>query len=119
MFGKKKNIIEEYRGSEAQSRKLYLKDAEKKAKKGYFPTSENYSPGKYGIGSFILALVLILVVIGILIFMYMLIVKPAGTLTVTYELREKEDEKQCPQCAETVKVAAKKCRFCGYEFENA
>lgn len=29
-----------------------------------------------------------------------------------------EDEKACPQCAETVKSAAKLCRFCGYSFER-
>src|SRR3546814_9941864 len=26
------------------------------------------------------------------------------------------DEKQCPACAETVKAAAVRCRFCGYDF---
>ena len=29
------------------------------------------------------------------------------------------DEKLCPDCAEVVKVAARKCRFCGYEFAPA
>ena len=119
MFGKKKNIIEEYRGNEAQARKLYLKDAEKKAKKGYYPTSENFTPGKYGFGSFIVALLLCFIFIGILVFIYMLLVKPAGTLTVTYKLKEQEDEKQCPKCAEKVKSAATICRFCSYEFKNA
>lgn len=28
-----------------------------------------------------------------------------------------EDGKECPKCAETVKMAAKVCRFCNYEFE--
>ncbi|WP_255448362.1 superinfection immunity protein [Telmatospirillum sp. J64-1] len=27
------------------------------------------------------------------------------------------EEKTCPRCAETVKAAAKVCRFCGHEFE--
>ena len=27
------------------------------------------------------------------------------------------DTKVCPECAETVKAAAKKCRFCGYRFD--
>jgi len=28
------------------------------------------------------------------------------------------EEKVCPDCAENVKVAARKCRFCGYEFKE-
>src|SRR4051812_7307967 len=28
-----------------------------------------------------------------------------------------EDLKQCPECAEEVKAAAAKCRFCGYRFD--
>ena len=28
------------------------------------------------------------------------------------------DEKVCPDCAETIKAAAKVCRYCGYRFET-
>lgn len=30
-----------------------------------------------------------------------------------------EDEKTCPECAETVKAAAKACKHCGYRFDAA
>lgn len=29
---------------------------------------------------------------------------------------DQEKQKQCPDCAEMVKQAARKCRYCGYEF---
>jgi predicted amidophosphoribosyltransferase len=36
------------------------------------------------------------------------------TLSVTYELKEKE--KTCPMCAESVKYGAKICKHCGHQF---
>jgi rRNA maturation endonuclease Nob1 len=33
-------------------------------------------------------------------------------------LRETRETKQCPACAESVKAAAKLCRFCGHQFAN-
>jgi hypothetical protein len=98
----------------------YQADSAKMAAQGYFPTSQIWTPGEYGCATFLLALLLCLVLIGILVFIYMLIVKPDGTLTVTYELRAlpsiSVQEKVCPKCAEQVKAAAAVCRFCGYEF---
>ncbi|PRH29629.1 zinc ribbon domain-containing protein [Burkholderia gladioli] len=39
---------------------------------------------------------------------------PNGNSAVGYSMSE--DEKRCPQCAESVKYAAKVCRFCGHQF---
>ena len=73
-----------------------------------------------------MALLLCIVLIGFLIFIYMLVVKPQGTLTVTYVRKEPmappaidppADTKVCPRCAETIKAAALVCRYCGNEFE--
>jgi hypothetical protein len=96
------------------------------ANQGFYPTSQTWVPGSYGCGAFLLALLLCVILIGILVFIYMLIVKPAGTLTVTYELRLTsespkklitDEEKTCPSCAEKIKLRAIKCRFCGQEFD--
>ncbi|MEK6720932.1 MAG: hypothetical protein AABZ33_09735 [Chloroflexota bacterium] len=57
------------------------------AQQGYTPTSQSWAPGQYGCGAFLGAVLLMFLLVGILIFIYMLIVKPAGTLTVTYVLQ--------------------------------
>ncbi|HEX5508883.1 MAG TPA: superinfection immunity protein [Pseudolabrys sp.] len=41
--------------------------------------------------------------------------KPVGDST---RYTKAEYEKTCPECAETVKGAAKVCRFCGHKFEE-
>ena len=38
-------------------------------------------------------------------------------LDFLFPFRRLEPTKRCPECAETVKAAAKLCRFCGYRFE--
>ena len=41
---------------------------------------------------------------------------PTAAVRVTGEVES--DLKDCPRCAETVKRAAKVCRFCGHDFES-
>ena len=102
----------------------FKEDASVLALEGYFPTSQDWVPGSYGCGGFLLALALCVILIGLLVFVYMLIVKPPGRLNVTYELRQavvasdvpSADGKVCPMCAELVKEAAIICRFCGHSF---
>jgi hypothetical protein len=67
-------------------------DAARMASQGYTPASQVWAPGSWGCGAFILATLLCFVLIGFIVFIYMLIVKPAGSLTVTYELMNKEQQ---------------------------
>ena len=124
-----KVIVRNYKGTQSDATGNFKRDSVKMAEKGYYPTSQNWSPGSYGCWSFILALLLCIILIGILVFIYMLIVKPDGTLSVTYELKKENneivekkngnlEEKECPECAEMVKEKAKICRFCRHEFIN-
>ena len=110
----------------------YQADAPRMAASGYVPTSQTWAPGEYGCGSFIAALLLCVILVGIFVFFYMLIVKPDGTLTVTYELRvipgasaadglpidvgaPVVQRQPCPYCAELIIPAARVCRFCSHE----
>lgn len=116
-------IVKTYKGSQDEATRIFQEDVGVMAAKGYFPTSQSYAPGSYGCGAFIIALILCFLIIGILILVYMLIVKPDGVLSVTYEFRgtaasRAQDEKTCPKCAEQVKAAAQVCRFCGYQFDT-
>jgi hypothetical protein len=90
------------------------------AAKGFFPKSQTWTQGQWSAGAYIIGVLLIFLFgLGLLILGYMIIVKPDGTLTVTYERRTISEEKTCPQCAEQVKAAALVCRFCGYQFPDS
>ncbi len=118
MSSQKQTIIKTYTGNQTLANKRYQADTIKMAKQGYFPISQSWAAGTWGFGAFFLALLLCFVLIGFLVFIYMLVVKPAGTLSVNYELRIHSEEKTCPKCAEKVKAAAVACRFCGHEFSK-
>ena len=110
-------IIKTYKGSQAAATALFQADAVKMAARGYFPTGQSWGAGQWGGGAFVVAILLIFLFgLGILILAYLLIVRPPGTLTITYEYRV--PEKICPACAEPVKAAAIVCRFCGYRFDK-
>lgn len=87
MSGQRQVIVKTYRGNQTRATELFHQDAALMAAQGYVPTSQTWAPGEYGCGAFLLALLLCFLIIGILVFIYMLLVKPDGTLSVTYELR--------------------------------
>ena len=55
------------------------------AGQGYYPSSQSWAPGQWRGRDFLVALLLCIVLIGFIVFIYMIVVRPPGTLTVTYE----------------------------------
>ena len=80
-------LVKTYRGPEAEATTAFQRDAPLMAQRGYYPISQIWTPGEYGCGAFLVALVLCLLCVGIFIFFYMLIVPPPGALMVTYQYR--------------------------------
>ena len=79
-------IVRTYRGAQqADTTAAFQADAAELAMHGYAPTTQSWAQGQWGCGAFLVALVLCVVLVGLLVFIYMLLVKPVGTLTVTYE----------------------------------
>jgi hypothetical protein len=80
-------VVKEYRGSAEEATRMFRADVAKMAARGYYPTAQNFCPGTYGVGAFLLATILCFFCVGIIIFLFLLLVKPPGVLTVTYERR--------------------------------
>jgi len=90
-------IVKTYKGSQAQATKRFVDDSTEMAAHGYFPTSQSWAPGQWETRAFIIAVLLIfLFCLGLFILGYMLIVKPDGTLTATFERPTAIEEKPCP-----------------------
>lgn len=78
------SLTRTYKGSLAKATKAYSEDAEHLSTLGYVTVTSVYTQGSWGCWAFLLALLLFWTVVGTIVFIYMLIVKPAGTLLVTY-----------------------------------
>ena len=66
----------------------YVKDAEELARRGYVPAGQSWGDGQWDGGFFVLALILSLFGIGLILLAYMAIIRPDGTLCVTYRLSD-------------------------------
>ena len=82
-------IVRAYRGKQqADANKDFANDAARLSMESYFPTTQSWAQGQWGCGAWLIAAAFILLFgFGLLIIAYMIIVKPSGTLTVTYEYR--------------------------------
>jgi len=79
-------ITRSYHGSPEAIESQRKGDAAVLAAKGYYPKAQNFVPGSWGGGAWILAVALILFFgLGLLILIYLVAVKPPGTLSVIYE----------------------------------
>jgi hypothetical protein len=83
-------VIREYKGKQQKDANgEFAKEAQQFYALGYIVTSQSWAQGQWGCGAWLLALLAILLVgLGLLILAFMLIVKPTGTLTVTYTLKD-------------------------------
>jgi len=73
--------------SEDEAAMVFQADAPRMAGAGYDPVSQTWAPGQRSNAAIVAALFLSIWLIGLPILIYLIVVKPKGTLTVTYELR--------------------------------
>lgn len=80
-------IVRTYRGHEqAAAVHAYVADAASLEAQGYAPVSQSWGDGQWDGALFVLAVVLSLFGIGLIVLAYMAVMRPDGTLLVTYRL---------------------------------
>jgi len=80
--------LKAYQGKMADAMVQYERDAAHMAQGGYYPVALSYVAGSWGAGAYLVGVLLILLFgLGLLVLGYLIIVKPAGSLMVTYQLR--------------------------------
>lgn len=78
-------IVRLYAGGEQRDALAgYARDAEVLVGQGYLPVGQSWGDGQWSPILFVLALVLSLFGIGLILLAYMAIMRPGGTLCVTY-----------------------------------
>lgn len=83
-------VVREYRGSLAAATAAFEHEAPALAAAGYTPVREDYTPGSWSRGQYLLAILLIPLVIGIVMLIYLAFNAPEGTLAVTFRWRRPE-----------------------------
>ena len=87
--GRPRTLVRTYKGTnQSSATAVFQTESGLLAERGYAPTNLSWAPGQWDAGAFLVAVLLFIVLIGIFVFLYMLIVKPEGTLTVTYTKSE-------------------------------
>ena len=97
------SVVKVYRGNQEQATSAFQNDAIQWQKRGYTPTTQTWSAGNWTGMQFFVALLLCLVCVGFLVFIYMVVVKPPGSLTVTYVFSGRAD--QCPSADDLAKLS--------------
>lgn len=84
-------IVRTYRGrQQSDAIATFQNEASILASQGYMPTSQSWGAGQWRPSDFLAALFLAIFLVGIVLFIYLLVIKPEGTLTVTYVRRAPE-----------------------------
>jgi len=78
-------LVRTYHGKQSDAVTAFSKETAKLKSEGFYPTQQLWEDGRWSGWAFLVALLLCFVVIGFPIILYMIIVKPDGVLTVTYE----------------------------------